>query len=534
MLRNLLRSAGAISIGHLLNIAGTLALVPLFLVCWNNAVYGDWMVLSSAVAYLSTLDMGLNAAGSNALVAAFARRNLPEYRAIQSSTLGFYVALACVVTIVTGVACLVVPLSSWLGVKHIPPGSVPWIAWILTARLIWQMPAAQVWNIYRTTGDQATTQWIWNLQFGGTLAATCLVLWLGGSPRAMAAWPSVPIVLVSAGSWLALKRTHPSLLPHFDQVHMSRVLGLLRPSLYFGVITIALALALNGPVIAISRVAGGTVVTLLITTRTLTNVVRQAQGILTTALWPHLTRMHAVGDHGSLKTAYRLLIGVSMAISVGFAAALWFEGTTLIAAWTRGRLLCDATLLHLLLIATVLQALYNASSMVPIATNQHKNVAKAFLGSAVLSTAGTVVLAPHLGVAAAGWAILIGDAVYCYHFVIRNGCSSVGEAYPRFAGQFWMSLSIVSALTGIAGWSAHRFGIGELPLRWIETGIVTFTTSLSAVWLVFLDADTRRGIVSEYQVKMAGLLDRVRRRNHPRGSPVPGIHTGLSTSDLPY
>jgi len=187
-------------------------------------------------------------------------------------------------------------------------------------------------------------------------------------------------------------------------------------------------------------------------------------------------------------------------VSVALASAIWLEGPEVIAMWTRGRLNCDVRLLQILLIAAVPQALWFASSMIPIATNRHRSLAKAYIWSAVLNTIVTAVLVPYLGPVAAAIGVLAGDATACYHFVIKDSCTLVGEAYPVFAARMWGSLLVVSVLTSNAAWIAHRFSLGPAPLRWAETGIAALLISSIAVWVLFL-GPTRRTILAKIRLK---------------------------------
>ena len=112
------------------------------------------------------------------------------------------------------------------------------------------MPAGQLWNIYRTTGNLGATQWLWNLQSFGVLAVTATVLMLQGDVLRLAAWSAAPLILVTSGALISLKRSHPELLPKLSEVSLAGLRELLKPSLLFGLIMLSMALTLQGPVFA--------------------------------------------------------------------------------------------------------------------------------------------------------------------------------------------------------------------------------------------------------------------------------------------
>jgi O-antigen/teichoic acid export membrane protein len=105
----------------------------------------------------------------------------------------------------------------------------------------------------------------------------------------------------------------------------------LSPSLLFGLIMLSMALTLQGPVLLMSKAFGGAAVALLVTTRTLSYVIRQVVGQVQIALWPELTRLDAVGAERALRLGHRLLMTASVALSAAFVGALWFEGASVVA-----------------------------------------------------------------------------------------------------------------------------------------------------------------------------------------------------------
>src|SRR5512132_61695 len=66
-------------LGQALNIVGQLAQVPILLSSWGNQAYVEWLALSALVAYLSTLDLGMQTYVVNRLNQCHALRRMDEY-----------------------------------------------------------------------------------------------------------------------------------------------------------------------------------------------------------------------------------------------------------------------------------------------------------------------------------------------------------------------------------------------------------------------------------------------------------------------
>lgn len=496
MLKRLLRSIFAIFAGQFLNIVGNLLLVPLFLSRWSTGMYGDWMALSAVVAYLGVTDLGMERAAANAVTTAYARGDLGRYRYLQSSAMTFYVGIALSLSLLFGLLMAILPIATWIGIRHIPAAVAAWVTWLLALRILWQMPAMQLWNIYRTTGNLAATQWLWNLQFLGLLAVTATVLVLQGGFLLLALWGAAPMIAVTAGAWFSLRRSHPELLPKLSEARIAGFRELLSPSLLFGLIMLSMALTLQGPVLLVSKALGGTAVALLVTTRTLANVVKQMVAPLQFALWPELTRLDALGAEPTLRLGHRFLVIGSVALSAAFAGALWFEGASVMQVWTRGKLATDVWLLRIFLLAIVLQATWLPSSLFVMAINRHRRLAHSYFISAVLTLAATALLIRPCGLLAAPLGVLIGEALPCYHFVIKATCGVLKDEYARFAARLWSGVAVISCAAWGAGYLGHSIAVGPAPLRWLEVGTLTTLASALAAWGLALRKDDRSRLAS--------------------------------------
>jgi O-antigen/teichoic acid export membrane protein len=503
--------------GRTLTIFSNFLLVPLFLLRWDKTTYGEWLILSSMVAYLSTTDLGVNTAAVNEMAAAYARNDLKRYRAVQSSASLFYILLTAVGLALTAVICLALPFPAWMGLKSISSSIARAVTWILAARLLLQMLAYQVCGIFRSVGQLARTEWIWNVQFLLGLSVTGVVLLAHGGPSALAAWSGAPLVIVTGVVWCALYRSRPELLPRLSEARLVTMSQLVKPSLGFGAIMIAAALAFNGPILIASRAVGGAAIALAVSTRTLTNAVRQLVQILNSAIWPELTRLHALGARGEMRSAYRCLSAASITLCTALAGTLWFEGPGIVRKWTGGILEPDVILLRLFLVAMVLQAPWIASSLMNMATNQNKTIALLQLGSAVLTVAVTAALLPFTGTRAIPIGVIIGEGIFCYHFVPRNACGAIGADYSAFAGRAWATVVVMSLTALATAWFAHIVGVGPSPLRWLQTGCATLCACGAVGW--------RFGLPNEDRVWISKRLRSIMRRFSGAES---RIGTGLS------
>jgi O-antigen/teichoic acid export membrane protein len=504
--QRLYKNAAALGFTQIVNTAGNLLLVPLFLSYWSTEVYGEWIALSAAVAYFSTADMGMNRASGNALIKAYQRSEREQYQEIQASALLFYIGMASAVTALAVALCLLLPVTRWLGVVHIPRAAATFVMCLLAGRIMWTMPAGQIWNIFRTTGNLSASQWIVNLQMLGVIGATATVLCLGGGVAALAAWTWSPLLLCTLLAWFLVRRSHGDLLPRLRAASLRGVTALIKPSLLFALIMVAMVITLNGPVILVAHLLGGAAVALLVTTRTLANAAGQVPTILCWALWPELTRLDAVGDKAALRTAHTLLVAAYMAISITFVGTLWFEGQGFIGLWTRGHLSVQPWLLRTFLLYVLCQAPWIASSMLAGATNRHRKLAWCQLLAGVGGVVFVAVFLPRLALVAVPMGLFAGEALFCYHFVIADACTLTGTPYRQFATRVWFTLAFVTALTLAMSAAVHRLPIVFLPLRVVIAGAVSVITATAGVWTFLLDQSGRLLIADRFTRNAPGFF----------------------------
>jgi O-antigen/teichoic acid export membrane protein len=100
---------------------------PAFLYYYGVSKYGEWLVLSATVSYLSTLNFGITTYASNELTMLRKRGEMDKYCELQGSTLALLLCMICV-GIAVSASVFFLPLPRLLHLSTISPMEV-----ILTA-----------------------------------------------------------------------------------------------------------------------------------------------------------------------------------------------------------------------------------------------------------------------------------------------------------------------------------------------------------------------------------------------------------------
>ena len=81
-------------LGQVINVAGQFVLVPIFLTYWGSQLYGEWLTLSAAVAYLTLVDFGIQSYVINRMNQCYVRGELEACSRILHSALYLYLLVS--------------------------------------------------------------------------------------------------------------------------------------------------------------------------------------------------------------------------------------------------------------------------------------------------------------------------------------------------------------------------------------------------------------------------------------------------------
>lgn len=491
MLRRVLTAANAIFFAHLIVRLGALFLVPLYLRYWSTSRYGEYLALSAVVSYFASLDIGMQQAAINRMTQAYAKGDLEEYRSVQHTALAFYLALAIGGTCLAAIIFQVMPVSRWIGLKLTTPATARLVLLVLAAYFVWSMPMRLIGATYQTRGNLARSQWIANAQQILAVLLCGVVVVFGGGLVATASVQLLTVPVVVGFVLFELWHRYPGCFPGVTFARVSVLKELARPSLLFALLLVANLIAFQGSTLLISATLGSIAVVLLSVSKAIIDVIRQALYSITLALCPEFARMEALGQWRELRRAHRLIVAATATITLALAADVWYEGPQIITLWTHGRVEPNVMLLRLFLVFLVLQTPWAASSTVATATNRHQTQAVGYFVAAIVGIAVITALVRYLGIWAVPVGLSVGEALGCYHFVIKATCRLIGEPYAAFAARFWLGFVAVAAAVLATAWAVHSTIAGLTVARWALMGVLTLAVAAICAWWLWLTPDDR-------------------------------------------
>jgi O-antigen/teichoic acid export membrane protein len=487
-------SAGVIA--TMLSIAGNLLLLPIYLRHWSVTVYGEWMALYSAVNYLGALDFGLTTAATNAATYAYAAQDWQGFRRIQGTAWALSIGVAILAVLVSAVILTCFSIHSWLGLKVMSSHDSRLVFGGLSLTFLISIPSRQLGSTYIALGEFAKYQWIYNAGQILTLAATGTALLLGVNPVGLSSVIAITALVLLGATYGLIWLRDQKLIPRLCDASWGIARSLARPSGQFLLQMFANMLALQGPVIIISRAFGGQGVAVFTTTRTVSNVVRGILTIFRAPLRPEYAAAYAESTKDRLRSLFRIFLAIDTTIAVSLMAGIWTGGTWLIRIWSHGQIAPDILLLHLLLVCSLLEGFLWMLASAGNAANRFHGVSLGFLAYALVSLILAMFFVRHWGPSAVPASAILSLLVLMLPVALRNAHSEVDLPLRTLIGEICIPFAAIAALSIVTS-------VGVMSLRivpeWLAASISALTAcavSIIAASLTMLPSADRRMLLN--------------------------------------
>jgi O-antigen/teichoic acid export membrane protein len=319
ILTRIVKVMAALMTSNVVNLATKLLLPPIFLFKYGTTLYGEWIALSGAVAYLSTLNFGIQTYVTQDLTVRYQRHELDRYHLQQSTALRVLLGILGSAAVV----CLVVfalPVERWLRLT-ISHRDTSLTLYFLGLQILLGVLFGYFTGMFMVLSRAHTG-----------------VLWVNGLRLTM-------VVVTSAGAWLRfsfpllaglqalvytvgillvlmqIRRVAPEIFPQIGLWDRSAVRAILGPSSYFGLISMSTFLSFEVPVLILQREAGAFVVVAFTAMRTIFSMSRLLLIGPTQALGPEITRLYGRQEWPELTAIYnyseRLIFSLIPVVNLG-------------------------------------------------------------------------------------------------------------------------------------------------------------------------------------------------------------------------
>lgn len=455
LINRLLKGIGANFLGQLINIASRIVLVPLFLLAWGADIYGEWLLLSSMVAYLSLTEMGAQLYIVNLLTQDYARRDYDHFCKVLHTGMALFLIVPIAVFIIfIAIITLFNPAAS-LHITLTSHSTVILILAILAFQIVVALPQSVLLRVYFAV--EMLPRGVMLLNFMQLMSLTFVA---GGLclRRGMVAIAILQIIPYGIIVGIALWDLHRK-FPQFNILSLKEAdfrlgLSFIKPSLHFFLIQLNQMFSIQGMVIIIGMVLGPLQVVLFSTIRTMVNLIRSFLDQLSHAAWPEMTRLDAQEDTDKFLILFRLIFRSTLIAAIFFITIFHFYGGFIYHFWLRKTVPFQQPVMDLFLIYIGQFIFWLACSHPLLATNRHQTLAKVLFISSILTIFLAYLGGKHLGLPGILLGMIVGDLLVPFWFVpyLLMGYQAC-FSYKFFAAEmlpYFGSLFIIATIPWLA------------------------------------------------------------------------------------
>jgi O-antigen/teichoic acid export membrane protein len=361
--------------------------------------YGVWATVTSTMALLNLLDLGIAGTLTNEIAYSYAVGD--RERAARAVTNAL--AIAILVTFLAGLFFLAVwPHLNWaVMIKtsvSIPDSEISHTMGFAAALMLLGLPASLAARIL--AGYQ-------ELHRNSLIVAVGTALNLAGLLIGIRFRAPMPVLFVLATDWIPLGNLaalsalllwlKPWLRPRPSFLSLAAARGLLGSGAGFWLIQISAAIVFSSDNVVVSHYLGPAQVTPYSVTWRLVGMAAIVQGLLFPALWPTYAEAYARADHVWLRRAFRVNLHVTLALNLAFAVGLVTFGRALIRWWAGDVAVPSLWLLVVMAIWAMISGCMSAESCLLAAVNRTREQGGLSIIAAMVNLALSIFLVQRIG-----------------------------------------------------------------------------------------------------------------------------------------
>ncbi len=501
-LKRILKLLLAFFTGQGVTVVTQLLVPPLFLHRYAHGVeaYGEWVTLSAAVAYLNTLNYGIQNYSNNQITIHFNRGEVEEGRAVQASAFRLLL-IAVALPALAGAAVLLMPLAKWLGLRYVSSSGASVTVFLLILQLVTNWCFVLIAASYMAVGEaHRGTNWVSGQRLMAALALA-FFLWHRASFPVLALAQFGSILLFTLLVLMDVRIRAPVLLPAWRLGSWRRAMSMVKPTAWFVLLGLSGFLSWQGPVLLIQKFLGPASVAVFALTRMVFNMSRQILIVVTFSISQEITHLVGQRNWAQLRRLYELSEKVVLLLIPTVTIGTLLMSPFLFTIWLHKRSMYDPAICLMMAAVSGVMGIKEHKYQFQWSSNEHTSLSKFTLGAYAVMLAVSVVVLKPLGIEGflAVWALTeMVQVIYILRLNTRLFPAEVGiSAMPvvRLAGVLTASLALAAypCWHGV-GWPLPTVVAVAMAMTALLAVVSYFAFDLGEV-LEVLQSRVRRGVV---------------------------------------
>jgi O-antigen/teichoic acid export membrane protein len=461
-----------------------LLLPPIFLHNYGVTLYGEWLALSAAIGYLTTVNYGIQTYTNMQMTIHYNRGELEECVHLQSGGL-FILLVVFLSSAILLCAIFFIPIDSWLHLQ-LPLREAQVILYLMSLQIIVGMVFGFFSGNYMVIGSAHRGANFNNLnQLLITLVSALLIvlhsdlIWIAAAQFAVT-------VMMTCYLFMDFSRLAPALRPTLRHWRKTSLRNILKPSGHYALLYSSNILGYQLPVIVIQRVLGPVAVVTFSVTRTIYSMGRRLPYLVTNSIGPEVTITYGERNWNKLRQLYELSERLVLLLIPPLSFGVMLFTPLLLVLWLRKGSLYDPWVCLLFGITIAIQSVKEHKYQFQFSTNQVRELSYmtpiAYGAMLLLSIPAMQWLGlPGLLVT---WALAeFAQLLYLLHLNRRLFGHEVTLSY-RLVGVLMLFL-LVEAAACI--WPVFHIAAMSLPKQALIASTVTVVSLAVSYWIFGVD-----------------------------------------------
>lgn len=400
--------------GRLVGVAVTIVSVPLLLSYLGVERFGLWLTLTSIIALLGPLDLGIGNGLTTLIASANGRGDRDDIRALVSTAAALSIGAALLLGVLIAAAYKVLPWAVLTNVDT--PRAVAEAgpaAAALAACFALGIPLGLVSRVHQGFQEgYIASAWI----LVGNLMALALLIMAVQSSSGLAilvlAIAGGPLIAATLNGAVLFLRQRPWLRPLLKHVQRRQARSLLGTGALFVVLQIALVVGYQSDAVVIAQILGARAVPDYVVPMKLFLLVPTLLSFALAPLWPAYGEALARRDVPWVARTLRRSILLALAINIPAAVLLLAAAPTILSYWVGASINPSQILLISLAIWAVLNSLNGPLSMLLVGSNSLRFAATTGVMMAAANVTISIALVSKIGVAGAIIGTIVAQVVF--------------------------------------------------------------------------------------------------------------------------
>jgi O-antigen/teichoic acid export membrane protein len=345
-----------------------LLLPPIFLHSYGVTIYGEWLALSAAIGYLSTVNYGIQTYTNMQMTIHYNRGEVEECVHLQSG--GLFIVLVVFASLaVLLCAIFLIPLDAWLHL-NLPLLEAQIILYLLSLQIVVGMVFGFFSGNYMVIGQAHRGTNFNNLNLLLSTLVTALLAILRSNLIWLALAQFSVTVLMTFYLYADFTRLAPALRPTLRHWRKTSLRNILKPSGHYALLYSSNILGYQLPVIVIQRVLGPVAVVTFSVTRTIYSMGRRLPSLVTNSIGPEVTITYGERNWKKLRQMYELSERLVLLLIPPLTFGVMLFTPLLLVLWLRRGSLYDPWVCLLFGVTIAIQSVKEHKYQFQFSTNQ--------------------------------------------------------------------------------------------------------------------------------------------------------------------